>query len=72
MSKYINPAPYDLTPIIELLSDADPFQWTLLLDEMLNIMVQYSQSQGSMTELDSKYHQVRSLRDGFHRIGQSS
>ena len=72
MPTYINSAPYDLTPIIELLEDTDPFLWTALLDELLNIMVQYSQSQGSVADLDTKYHSLRQLRDGFHQVGQRS
>lgn len=56
---------YNLYPLLELLHREDPLEITRYLDEMLNILVQFSENEGHLNGLGHRYYLLRELRNAF-------
>lgn len=60
------PTLYDMTPLINLLSDEDPEEIAWLLDEMIMIWISYAEDQGQYyRQMSNRCHVLRELRNAF-------
>ena len=72
------PTPYNLTPLEILLEEETPAKLAELIDEMLLILVCYSDTQVAKSrfigegvlQLADRYHTLRLLRDSFSETSQ--
>lgn len=64
------PTPYNLTPLEILLEEETPAKLAELIDEMLLILVCYSDTQEGVLRLADRYHTLRLLRDSFSETSQ--
>ena len=56
---------YNLYPLLDLLSREDPLEITRYLDDMLSILVQFSEHEGHLTGLGHRYYLIREIRNAF-------
>ena len=58
---------YDLEPIAILLKEENPQKLAEFLDEIMMILVCYSDTQEGVFRLSDYYHRLRLLRDSFQQ-----
>ena len=58
---------YDLEPIAVLLKEENPQKLAEFLDEIMMILVCYSDTQEGILRLSDYYHRLRLLRDSFQQ-----
>ena len=59
--------PYNLTPLLALLEEENPQKLAEFLDEMLLMLVCYSDTQKGILNLADHYHRLRLIRDSFQQ-----
>ena len=59
--------PYNLTPLLALFEEENPQKLAEFLDEMLLMLVCYSDTQKDVLNLADHYHRLRLIRDSFQQ-----
>ena len=59
--------PYNITPLLSLLEEENPQKLAEFLDEMLLMLVCYSDTQKGIINLSDNYHRLRLIRDSFQQ-----
>lgn len=59
--------PYNLTPLLGLLEEENPQKLAKFLDEMMMLLVCYSDTQEGVLKLADHYHRLRLIRDSFQK-----
>ena len=59
--------PHNLTPLLALFEEDSPQRLAAFIDEIMMILVCYSDTQEGILRLSDYYHRLRLLRDSFQQ-----